>query len=139
MKKHSKASGPDVAAVAERIGKPVSMRRGSLVERSIPCGKAGCACKRDPGARHGPYFSLTRNVGGKTKTQLVPKSQVELVRRQIEAGRVFRDATELFWQECERAADEELKTLAANSVQDTEKGGSKRVSQRRSSPKPKSS
>jgi hypothetical protein len=105
----------------------------------IPCGKAGCACKRDRDARHCPYFSLTRNVDGKTKTQLVPRSQVELVRRQIEAGRVFRDATELFWQECERAADEELEGLAADSAQDAEKGGSKRASQRRSSPKPKSS
>jgi hypothetical protein len=137
MKKRSVASGPEVLAVAEGIGKPVALRRVSLVERWMLCGKASCACKRDPAARHGPYFSLTREVGGKTKTQLVPSSQVEMVRRQIEAGRVFRDATELFWQECERVADEELKALAVDSAPDAEKGGSKRVSRRRSSPKSK--
>jgi len=34
-------------------------------ERTIKCGKSGCACAQNPKARHGPYRSLTHAVDGK--------------------------------------------------------------------------
>jgi len=73
---------------------------------------------------------LTRSVAGTTQTRLIPAEQVDLVRRQIEVGRQFRDAEELYWQACERRADEEL--LAAHGARTPgEKGGSARRSRRR--------
>lgn len=109
------------------------MRRGSLTERTVRCSKPNCACKDDPKARHGPYFSLTRVVGGVTRTRLLTAAQAEIARRQIEAGREFRDATQVYWQACEQAADAELETLAAGSAGRAEKGGSKRTSRASSS------
>ena len=45
------------------------MRRGSVVEQYLKCGKVPCRCKQ-PGERgHGPYFTFTRKVEGKTQTR----------------------------------------------------------------------
>jgi len=53
---------PDVRSAAGVLARPQPMRRGSLGERFMKCGKAACACHADQDARHGPYFSLTRGV-----------------------------------------------------------------------------
>ena len=82
-------------------------------------------------ARHGPYFSLTRAVAGKTQTRSIPAGEVETVHRQIEAGRQFRDATELSWAACERLADAELARGDDTAAAAAEKGGSGRRSRRR--------
>ena len=58
------------------------MRRGSLSERTIKCSKPGCACGQNPQARHGPYFSLTRAVGGKTRSRFLTAEQAERARQQ---------------------------------------------------------
>lgn len=102
------------------------MRRGSLSERRVKCSRPGCPCAEQPDARHGPYFSLTRSVGGKTQSRFVAAEDAPLVARQIEAGRQFRDAVDLYWASCERLADQQLETSAA------EVGGEKRGSARRS-------
>src|SRR6266850_518327 len=45
------------------------MRRGSVVEQYLRCGKSPCCCKRPGHPGHGPYFALTCKVAGKTKTR----------------------------------------------------------------------
>jgi hypothetical protein len=116
------------------------MRRGSLSERYMKCSKPGCACAEDPDARHGPYFSLTRGVQGSTRSRLVSAEQAQLVHSQIEAGQEFRKHVEEYWQACERWADAQLDTPeAAFSQEAAKKGGSKRPSRRRSSPRSKRS
>jgi hypothetical protein len=107
------------------------MRRGSLTARLVKCSRPGCPCRDHPEARHGPYFSLTRSVDGKTQSRLIPQEQVDLVRRQIETGRQFRDAVDLHWQECERQADGELKVDSKAAEKGGEKGGSRRRSRRK--------
>src|SRR5260370_41973244 len=74
------------------------MRRGSLSERMVKCSKPGCACREDPDARHGPYFSLTRAVGGKTQSRLLTKEQAALARQQLEAGDQARSQLARFWE-----------------------------------------
>ena len=126
--KHSAASAATIRArLTTQLAEPVPMRRGSLTERTVQCRRPGCPCQDRPDARHGPYFSLTRAVAGTTQTRLIPPAQVETVRRQIEAGRQFRDATALYWAACERLAETELAPAAAAG----EKGGSGRRSRRR--------
>src|SRR5437667_357765 len=56
----------ELAAV---LSQPKPMRRGSVSERTMKCGKAGCPCQEDPKARHGPYYSLTRPTAGKTHSR----------------------------------------------------------------------
>lgn len=137
--KHSSSTPNEIRARASQIGEPRPMRRGSIVERRVRCSKPNCACKDDEGARHGPYLSLTRSVHGVTRTRLLTPAQAEVARGQIEAGREFRDATDLYWQACERVADAELDALAEGSEQGAEKGGSRRRSKPRSSPRSKRS
>jgi hypothetical protein len=106
------------------------MRRGSLNERRMKCGQANCACQRDPKARHGPYYTLTQAAGGKTRSRYVAADQLPVLRRQIEAGREFRQQVEAYWDACEQWADGELEqTRAAEAA---EKKGSRRVSGKRS-------
>jgi len=69
---------------------PRPMRRGSLSERYMKCNKNGCPCSQDPKARHGPYFSLTRGVGGSTSSRLVSGDQAKVARLQVDAAQQFR-------------------------------------------------
>lgn len=131
--KRSTASPAAIRARAQELGEIRPMRRGSLTERRVRCSKPNCACQKDPEARHGPYHSLTRTVDGRTRTRLLTAAQAEVARRQIEAGREFRDATEVHWQSCERVADAELEALVQGSPAGAEKKGSRRTSGLRSS------
>lgn len=113
------------------------MRRGSLSERYMKCGQSSCRCQKDPDARHGPYFSLTRGAGGTTRSRYLPEEEAILARVQIEAGQKFRMQVDAFWEACERWADAELEASGAASIMEAEKGGSKRRSRRKSSPRSK--
>jgi hypothetical protein len=113
------------------------MRRGLLSERTIKCGKASCACAQDPEARHGPYYSLTRAVGGKTHSRFLTPEQAVVAQQQIEAGRSFRDRTDGYWEACEQWADSELAAVSTVSATEAKKGGSKPLSKTKSSKKSK--
>jgi len=121
---------PQVAELSAALSQPRPMRRGSVNQRRMKCGQANCACQRDPKARHGPYYTLTQAAGGKTRSRYVLAEQVPLLRRQIEAGREFRQRVEAYWEACEQWADAEWEqTQAAEAA---EKKGSARVSGKRS-------
>jgi hypothetical protein len=48
--------------------------KGTLLKRMMKCGKAECACRQDPGKRHGPYFEWTYKAKGKTvNVKLTPE------------------------------------------------------------------
>ena len=64
-----------VRALAAQVGDPTPMRRGSLSERYVKCSKPGCRCAERTEARHGPYYSLTRTVAGRTQSRFLPAAQ----------------------------------------------------------------
>lgn len=115
------------------------MRRGSLAERTIKCGKAGCACANDPKARHGPYFSLTQAVEGKTRSRFLAPERAAVAHRQIAAGRQFRKHVDTYWEACEEWADTQIELLPSASSGEAKKKGSKRNSKATSSRKSKRS
>jgi hypothetical protein len=115
-----------VRDLATQLGQPRPMRRGSVSERYVKCSKPGCACADDPEARHGPYFSLTRGVGGRTQSRFLSAAQAELVHRQVEAARHFRRQVEAFWQACEQWADAQLEGPAATSEAAQKRGSRQR-------------
>jgi hypothetical protein len=115
------------------------MRRGSVSERSMKCGRRECRCQEDPQARHGPYYSLTRAEEGKTRSRYLTAEQAALAREQVEAGQEFRKQVDAYWQACEQWADSELDHTQAASQEAAKKGASKRRSKRRSSPRSKRS
>lgn len=122
-----------VYKLAVNLSHPKPMRRGSLSVRYLKCNKPGCACANDPQARHGPYTSVVRTVGGKSQSRAVPVAQAELLRRQVEAGQQFRKQVEAYWEACEHWADAELQAPAATSKEAAKKGGSKKRSTSKSS------
>ena len=133
---------PDVPSrvrqLATQLADPQPMRRGSLSERTIKCGKPGCACAQDPKARHGPYHSLTHAVGGKTRSRFLTAKQAELVQQQIDTGRKFREHVDALWEASEEWADSQLADFSASSGE-AKKGGSKRISKTKSFRKSKPS
>jgi len=62
-------------------------RRGTLLERFMPCGKPGCACQGSPPRLHGPYYQWTRKVDGKTVTVRLTREQADLLAVWIATGR----------------------------------------------------
>ena len=128
-----------VRQLAAELAAPRPMRRGSVSIRTVKCHKPGCRCAVRPEARHGPYVSLVRVVGGRTQSRWVAPDQVDVLRRQVEAGQFFRKQVEKFWEACEKWADTELDAPEAASHEAAEKGGSKRRSRRRSSKRSKRS
>ena len=129
---------PQVRRLVTELADVIPMRRGSVSERTIKCSKPGCACAQDPKARHGPYFSFTHAVGGKTQSRFLTAEEADLVRQQIDAGRKFRGRVDALWEASEQWADSQLADLSASSGE-AKKGGSKRVSKTKSPKKSKPS
>ena len=116
------------------LAEPVPLRRGSVSERCVKCGKSACPCAQDARARHGPYFSLTHAVKGQTQSRFLSAHQATVARHQIERGQRFRSEVDAYWKRCERAADQELSKVEAAPQEAAKKGGSKRSSKPRSGP-----
>jgi Family of unknown function (DUF6788) len=129
---------PHVRQLAVDLAVPKPMRRGSLSERTIKCSKPSCACAQDPKARHGPYYSLTHAVDGKTQSRFLTEQQAELVRQQIDTGREFRGRVDAFWEACEQWADAQLAEVSTSSPEEIKKN-SKRISKTKSPRKSKPS
>ena len=60
------------------------LMRGTIVERLRRCGRANCACAKDPSARHGGLF-LTVHLGGRTEAAHVRPEDEEQLRKAIAA------------------------------------------------------
>ncbi len=56
--------------------------------------QAACACQHDPKAAHGPYFTLTEKVGGRTRSRYVSTAQVPVVRGTSKRDRNFESTSE---------------------------------------------
>ncbi len=80
------------AEILKRIQALGDMRRGSIVEQYLKCGKSPCCCKQ-PGHRgHGPYFTFTRKLGGKTQTrQFHSGPALAKLRREVENFHRFQE------------------------------------------------
>ena len=93
------------------------MRPGSLSSRSRPCGKPGCQCRSPGGKLHGPYWSLTFKLHGKTHSRSLRPDQVETARQQIAAYRRYQslsaELVEISEQLCQARLAQPSDTAAA--------------------------
>ncbi len=114
------------------------LRPGSLVERFRRCGKPTCHCA-EPGARaHGPSYSLTHAVEGKTVTKIIPASALERTRAQISEHRRFRELTRRFVEVSEQFCEARLAS-SGEEAGEVGKKNSARSSRRKSPPRSKRS
>ena len=111
------------------------MRQGSLVERYRRCGRQACHCAHEGASGHGPSWSLTRAVGGKTVTRIIPADAVERTREQLAEFRKFRELTRELVEINERLCDARLRTEAERSDDTSKKRASKRSSRVKSPPR----
>ena len=79
------------AEIAARLAQIDDLRPGFLTARFRKCGKPNCHCAQKDSPGHGPSYSLTHRVGGKTVTQVIPQGPaVERAKAQIAEYRRFR-------------------------------------------------
>src|SRR5260370_41003981 len=95
---------PRIRQLVTELAQPQPMRRGSVSERSIKCGKPGCACNKDPKARHGPYYSLTQAVAGETPSRFPPGPTGPGGQRENAGRRKVRGTVDTFWGACKEWA-----------------------------------
>lgn len=113
----------EIAAIEE-------FRPGSLAERYRKCGKPSCHCAREGDRGHGPSWSLTRGVKGKTVTKIIPADCVDATLQQIdryrELQRLLHEYTELNVKICDALLERERGE--SDGPERAEKGGSTRNS-----------
>lgn len=73
----------------KKVRIPADALPGSLALTHSRCGKATCHCREGEG--HASW-SLTFMVDGKKRVERIPSEWVDEVRRQVEAGRAFKEA-----------------------------------------------
>jgi hypothetical protein len=81
------------ARIAADLGALGFALPGTILERRVRCGKAGCRCHADPPQLHGPYYQWTRKVAGKTETRLLSPAQMERYASWFENARRLRTLT----------------------------------------------
>ena len=103
------------------------LRPGSLTPRYRKCGKPTCHCAAEGDPGHGPSWSLTWTVEGKTQTRIIPVEAVEETQAQIAEYRRARALTRDLFEVSTRMCDVQLQTVKA-----AQKKTSSRRSRRRS-------
>src|ERR1700747_2749137 len=80
------------ASITTRLAQIDDLRPGFLTARFRKCGKPNCHCAQKDSLGHGPSYSLTHRVGGKTVTQVIPQGpSIERAKSQIAEYRRFRN------------------------------------------------
>jgi hypothetical protein len=111
------------------------MRPGSLVARYRTCGKPSCHCAGKGERGHGPSWSLTHAVAGKTRTKIIPATAVQRTKEQIAEYRRFRRLARELVEVSEKVCNAQLQAPQAASDEAAKKGGSKRPSKPRLKPR----
>lgn len=65
------------ARIAAQLGQADFALPGTVLVRTMTCGKQNCRCHGDPPRLHGPYFQWTRKINQKTVTRNLTKEQWE--------------------------------------------------------------
>ena len=64
---------------------------GSIVTRTVTCGRASCRCADDPDQRHGPYIQWSRTVKGRTVNKMLTPEQLADYQPWLDNGRRLRE------------------------------------------------
>ncbi|MBI3631098.1 MAG: hypothetical protein HY221_02065 [Candidatus Sungbacteria bacterium] len=104
-----------ISALRRRLADFDYVCSGTLLRRSLICGKDNCRCKADPPALHGPYYYWSRRHSGRLLQKVLSLSQAKFVERAI---RNYRKALQLLrqWEaETARVVDRQKFSKKPNS------------------------
>ncbi len=79
-----------IARIKEQIRALDDLASGTLARRTKLCGRPGCRCARDKGARHGPYYEWGHMKNGRLVNRMVSTQEAILIRRAIANYRAVR-------------------------------------------------
>ena len=121
----------------KKLSAAKDFRPGSMGPRFRKCGKSYCHCARDGSNGHGPSWSLTRKVEGKTVTKIIPISAVEQTKEKLDEFHRFNETVGKLVETSVLICDTllelpEASEAAAPGAVAAEKRGSRRPSRRRS-------
>ena len=103
------------------------MRPGSLVARFRKCGKPSCHCAKKSDKGHGPSYSLTHPVAGKTITHIIPAGPaVDRTREQLDEYHRFRELVQQLVTVSEQICDLQLRQPAASEDDNIKKNRARR-------------
>lgn len=98
-------------------------RPGQLIGRFRRCGKPNCHCANPDDPGHGPSWSLTRVVAGKTVTRIISAGPaVAATQAQLEEYRRFRALTHELVEVSTALCDARLDESRQESESDKKKG-----------------
>ena len=101
------------AQVQIKISRLGDMRAGSVTTTGGRCGNPACHCRKDDDPGHGPFYRLTRKIGGKTVTETFA-TPVALRKAQNEVAEFHR-----FRELSQSLLDVNEKICRARPVEDT--------------------
>lgn len=105
-----------------RLAQINDLRPGSLTARFRRCGKPNCHCAQKGSAGHGPSYSLTHRIGGKTVTQVIPPgAAVERTKAQLAEYRRFRQLVRELITVSEQICSAELREAQEATLARTKK------------------
>ena len=104
------------------------LRPGSLTPRYRRCGKPNCHCAGKGARGHGPSWSLTRKVQGKTKTTVIPAEAVAQTKAQLAEYRRLRALTQELVEVSETLCEAQLAAEHRSAGKPAKKGASKKTS-----------
>ena len=90
----------DLAQSLVRIG---FLWPGTVQRQMLTCGKANCACHKDPKARHGPYYYWTSKKKGKTVSRKLSREEAEILQGWIHNRREVDDTIKQMMKVSEHA------------------------------------
>jgi hypothetical protein len=112
------------------------LRPGSLVERYRKCGKPSCHCAVKGARGHGPSYSLTRPVKGKTVTRLIPPGPaVACTQAQIAEYHHLRDMVRNLIEINEQLCDLQLRLSQPSGPAEVKKNSARREPRGRNPPR----
>jgi hypothetical protein len=79
------------ARIAAELGQAGFALPGTVLVRTMTCGKANCRCHGDPPRLHGPYFQWTRKINQKTVTRNLTEEQWQRYEEWFENAKRLRE------------------------------------------------
>jgi hypothetical protein len=78
------------ARIATQLGQAGFALPGTVLVRTMTCGKKSCGCHADPPRLHGPYIQWTRKVNQKTVTRNLTDEQWQRYQEWFENAKRLR-------------------------------------------------
>ena len=115
-------------SIRDELAQVGDLRPGSLTERFRKCGKPSCHCAKQGARGHGPSFSLTHPVKGKTITHIIPPGPaLDRTREQIAEYHRFRDLTRTLIDTSEQLCDLQLHSGESTGPAEDKKNSARRA------------